>query len=286
MRRNGGASRRSAVFGAAALSAWPWQPATALDRDAVTRKLSRVPVFVVTNRQESPYLTEMDEQGRRSGNFFLNPETALAAYKDIKGFDPAASLSVVSLDGVYFDLARSPEEAALAPQPKAGASADLRLFTLRPLEGEGEAARKLGAAAGPPLAPYASPLFYDTSLALEVDGVRQRPYFFRLGDLRRTFEAGGPDREPELRVTSLDALVQKLLQGKREEAEDVLLVAAADAAAVVERMGVADADADATGEAAPAKGGAAVGEAPGAEDMAEDRLVRTAATTPFGQGGR
>lgn len=206
-------------------------------RDDVLRKLSRVPVFVVTNSKDAPYLTEVDEQSRRSGFFYLGPQEALAALNDIKAFDPKASLSVVSLESVYFDISKSAAEAASAPQPTAGTSTDLRLFRLRPLQDSAALADREKDAA---LKPDDVPLYYDVSLLLTVDGTAQRPYFFRLQDLKRTYEQQSGKKLanlPSLSVTTLDALVQSLQAGDKSAMQpSALLVAASEAAAVVERM--------------------------------------------------
>jgi hypothetical protein len=205
--------------------------------DDVLRKLSRVPVFVVTNSKDAPYLTEVDEQSRRSGFFYLGPQEALAALNDIKAFDPKASLSVVSLESVYFDISKSAVEAASAPQPTAGTSTDLRLFRLRPLQDSAALADREKDAT---LKPDDVPLYYDVSLLLTVDGTAQRPYFFRLQDLKRTYEQQSGKKLanlPSLSVTTLDALVQSLQAGDKSAMQpSALLVAASEAAAVVERM--------------------------------------------------
>jgi hypothetical protein len=164
-------------------------------------------VFVVTNSKDAPYLTEVDEQSRRSGFFYLGPQEALAALNDIKAFDPKASLSVVSLESVYFDISKSAVEAASAPQPTAGTSTDLRLFRLRPLQDSAALADREKDAT---LKPDDVPLYYDVSLLLTVDGTAQRPYFFRLQDLKRTYEQQSGKKLanlPSLSVTTLDALV-------------------------------------------------------------------------------
>ena len=97
-------------------------------RNKILRTLSRVPVFTVTNGSDAPYLTEVDEQGRRSGFFYLGPQAAARALEDIRAFDPRARLTVVTLDTIWFEVAKTAEEAAEAPQPRAGTSTDLRLF--------------------------------------------------------------------------------------------------------------------------------------------------------------
>ena len=58
---------------ATTLLTMPTAPAlgAGLSRDDISRKLSRVPVFTITNNADSPYLTEMDGNGKRSGFFFL-----------------------------------------------------------------------------------------------------------------------------------------------------------------------------------------------------------------------
>ncbi len=265
----GAPSRRSVLGAAAALSAASLPavvplPAAALPPFEVSRKLSRVPVFVVTNRQESPYLTERDEQGRRSGSFFIGPQEALRAYNDIKQYDPAASLSVLPLDSVYFDLSATQAEAALAPQPTAGTSTDMKLFVLRPLAEELQAARRF--APSTPLRDGAIPLFYDPQVQLEVDGRLQRPFFFRSDDLRKMRDAADVENAPALdvRVATLSDVVRQLQEGQRKDVDDILLVAASEAAAVVDRMGM--------------------GDSVGSAAEPDDPLLRTAATTPFAKG--
>lgn len=300
---------RRLALGLAALASTPPSayPAAAItfSQDTIRQKLSRVPVFVVTNSAEAPYLTEMDAQGRRSGFFYLGPQQAVAALNEIKPFDPTASLNIVSLDSIWFEASQTAEEVAQAPQPKAGTSTDLRLFRVRPLEDAAatEDRQRLAPAKGSqplgihtslsntctqfqnprslrtaPAAPehpsihsehwlrtarrtawcmrrliravsyvFAAaddiPLFYDTSFSVSLQGREQRPYFFRLVDLRRAYqeEKGSQLAEPpSIRVISLRALVRDLLSGKLPaDAPPPLFVAASDASAVVERMGSA-----------------------------------------------
>jgi len=280
-------SRRLAVGLAtiAATSSWPGLlplPATAtsgLSRDALLRKLSRVPVFVVTNQDDAPYLTEVDAQRRRSGFFFLGPQEAVTALNDIRAFDPSASLSVVSLDGIWFDISKSADEAATAPQPKAGTSTDLRLFRLRPLQDAGALAdRERATASGvittkeKKLGAEDIPLYYDPTFSLSVDGQEQRPYFFRLPDLKKSYQQQmGRDLSelPSLRVSTLSALINALQAGDASAVEPpVLLVAASEAGAVVERMsaGSTTATSDADGSAPSSKLPSAAPDASSAPD--------------------
>jgi len=158
-----GVGRRLLLSGAAAMIVLA--PPAAAAESSIGKKLSRVPVFVITNKDEAPYLTEVDENGRRSGFFYLSPQTAIKVLADVRTFDPRASLSVVSLDAIWFDIAKTAEEVAKAPQPKAGTSTDLRLFRLSPLEDEVAGAKdKFKSGAG--LQDGDTPLFYDESFLL------------------------------------------------------------------------------------------------------------------------
>lgn len=56
--------------------------------------------------QPCQYLTEIDDRGRRSGFFYLDPQEAATTYKDVKAVDPNAALSVVSMDSIWFRLPR------------------------------------------------------------------------------------------------------------------------------------------------------------------------------------
>jgi hypothetical protein len=267
MRVTDGALTRRLLLGAAtAFTALPMAPLPTialggLAEGELQKKLSRVPVFTVTNAQASPYLTEVDNAGKRSGFFFLSPQEAVTALNDIKGFDPRASLNVVPLDQIWFDIAKTAAEAAAAPQPKAGTSTDLRLFRLRPLESEGANTGKLkSASSNPKLAEGDIPLFYEPTLKLTVDGKQQTPYFFRLGDLGTAYdqqlEAGQPglSSPPAPRMLPLASAVRMLQSG--ELGEGTVLVAASDAAAVIQRM-QGGSDAFASGEGADGGGAAA-----------------------------
>ena len=244
-------ARRLLIGAAAALALPSSSSAAGLSRAAIAGKLSRVPIFTVTNREAAPYLTEMDNEGRRSGFFFISPQEAVKALTDIKAFDPRAALSVVPLDEVFFDISLTAADAALAPQPTAGTSTDLRLFLLQPLEGEIAAASRYTPTK---LAAGAVPLFYEPSLKLPVDGRPQSPYFFRFNDLVTSYESAseaqqaagesGLNDPPLPRVILLTDLVKGLENG--EVPSDTLLVAASEAAAVVARMN------GGSGEEAPA----------------------------------
>ena len=268
---DGALTRRLLLGAAAAFTALPVVPlptsaAAGLSPEVLQKKLSRVPVFTITNSQASPYLTEVDAAGKRSGFFFLSPQEAVTALNDIKAFDPRASLNVVPLDQIWFDISKPVAETAAAPQPTAGTSTDLRLFRLQPLENEVAATTKLkSAASNPKLAEGDVPLFYEPTLKLTVDGAEQTPYFFRLGDLGTAYdqqlEAGqaGLNSPPTPRMLPLASVVRKLQTG--ELGEGTLLVAASDAAAVIQRM-QGGSDAFASGEGADGGGAAAGGAAP------------------------
>ena len=122
---DGALTRRLLLGAAAAFTALPVVPlptsaAAGLSPEVLQKKLSRVPVFTITNSQASPYLTEVDAAGKRSGFFFLSPQEAVTALNDIKAFDPRASLNVVPLDQIWFDISKTVAETAAAPQPTAG----------------------------------------------------------------------------------------------------------------------------------------------------------------------
>jgi len=275
---------RRAALAATVLGTLGYAPsaraATGLSRDEISAKLSRVPVFVVTNSKNDPYLTEIDAAGRRSGFFYIGPREALATLQEVRTVDPAASLSVVSLDSIWFDIPHTTAEAvealATAPQPKAGTSTDVKLFSLVPLADEVERAAALQLAAQrPALAAGSLPLFYDPSLLLQVDGFQQRPYFFRAQDLNTTWAQANAGQEgaPTVRVTDVPELVLRLSRGDADGEPMPLLVAASEAAAVVDRM-----------QRAPEQGeGAGRAPARAARELSpEEKLERLAVAAPFG----
>ena len=140
----------------------------------------------------------------------------------------------------------------------------MKLFVLRPLAEELQAARRF--APSTPLRDGAIPLFYDPQVQLEVDGRLQRPFFFRSDDLRKMRDAADVENAPALdvRVATLSDVVRQLQEGQRKDVDDILLVAASEAAAVVDRMGM--------------------GDSVGSAAEPDDPLLRTAATTPFAKG--
>jgi len=265
---------RRLLLGACAALTLPSAPlpssaaAAGLSREALEKKLSRVPVFTITNSQAAPYLTEVDANGKRSGFFFISPQEAVAALNDIRAYDPRASLNVLPLDQIWFDISKSAAETAAAPQPKSGTSTDLRLFRLQPLDVEVTASTKLKSfGANPKLADGAVPIFYEPTLKLELEGKQQSPYFFRLGDLAAAYDqqkaAGQPGLAdpPAPRMLPLVTVANMLQTG--ELGDETLLVAASDAAAVVQRM---QGGAEAFASGAGADGGGAAQPAPEPED--------------------
>ena len=235
------------------------------------------------------------------------PHLPPPARSQVKAFDDKASLSVVPLDSIWFtdipkSAAEAKETAKAAEQPKAGTSADLRLFTIKPIESEVAAAAE--ARRGEAVAPGGVPLFYEESLLLEVEGSARRPYFFRAADLTGTWaqaefaRSADKGRPPALRVTSLQALLTLLQRegGAPPGEASALFVAASDAQSVVQRIGgmpesaAPMAGGGGGGSPGAAGGGAAAGGPGGSardRDAALERLVRTApwgtaASTPFG----
>ena len=155
-------------------------------------------------------------------------------------FDPRASLNVLPLDQVWYDVSKTIAEADKAPQPTAGTSTDMRLFRLKPFDDEIRAAQKLPSATSVLKDEGAIPLFYEPSLQIDVDGRAQQPYFFRFSDLAAAFEAQqdtgatGLNDPPQPAVASLANVIRGLETG--QTSADTLLVAASEAAGVVQRM--------------------------------------------------
>lgn len=186
-------------------------------QSAVDAILSRVPAFVVTNKNGEPYLTEVDSNGRRSGAVFLGPGSAQPVLAEVRRFDPSATLAVVPLSTVYLEVARTEADAerarATVPQPTASTTRDMRLFQLRPLADETQSANAVSMIPGASLTPGIT-LFYEPDLFLgtpeDAEG-RLRPYFFRLSDLNMVWRQGSGDGRnagqisPSLRVVSLEA---------------------------------------------------------------------------------
>ena len=256
-------------------------------------------------RARAPHARAPTADRRHTARAHLPPP----ARSQVKAFDDKASLSVVPLDSIWFtdipkSAAEAKETAKAAEQPKAGTSADLRLFTIKPIESEVAAAAE--ARRGEAVAPGGVPLFYEESLLLEVEGSARRPYFFRAADLTGTWaqaefaRSADKGRPPALRVTSLQALLTLLQRegGAPPGEASALFVAASDAQSVVERIGgMPESAAPITGggggggggSPGAAGGGAAAGGPGGSardRDAALERLVRTApwgtaASTPF-----
>jgi len=201
----------------------------------------------------------------------------------VRTFDPRASLSVVSLDAIWFDIAKTAEEVAKAPQPKAGTSTDLRLFRLSPLEDEVAGAKdKFKSGAG--LQDGDTPLFYDESFLLTLDGEPQKPFFFRLTDLLRAYDQEGRAEPPAVRVATLGSVVRSLEKGgsASKQGPPPLFVAASDAAAVVERMSGRGEPADGGGGDGSGTAQAASGDRGGSDNGDGTTFYLN---VPFGGGG-
>ena len=222
--------RRRTLFAGAAisgavLSSTAPRIASALSReDTVNAVLSRVPAYLVINKDGRPYLTEMDASGRRSGYVFLGPRDAAPVLREVQRFDPAATLAVMPLSTVYLDVARTTADAArlraIVPQPKGSTSSDMRLFQLQPLNDESESLNAVSMVPGATMAGVT--LFYEPNLFLGTPDdptSRARPYFFRLKDLNMVWRKGGGDERnagqvsPSLRMVSLEALLRQLEAG-------------------------------------------------------------------------
>jgi hypothetical protein len=207
-----------------ATAAAPSSADAAARADAVERLLSRVPVFVVTNAQGQPYLTEVDEDGRRFGSIFIGPGDATDVLLRVREFDRTATLAVVPLSTVYLDVAKTAREAAAAravvAQPKSSTSTDMRLFRLSPLSDREREETSVSMLPGGTLLPGVN-LFYEPSLYLGADeATRQQPFFFRLSDLNMVWRRGGGDARnsgqvsPTLRVVSLERLLSQAAAGE------------------------------------------------------------------------
>jgi len=221
------------------------------------------------------------------------------ALNDIRTFDPRASLSVVSLDSVWNDVSKTAVEVAKAPQPTAGTSTDMRLFRLRPLQDEAAVNDRTKLPSSSVLTrdgkfgPEDIPLFYDETYLLDIEGVQQRPYFFRLTDLKKSYQASLGKQlvdPPSMKASTLGGLIQSMKNGDaRAMQPSALLVAASEAAAIVERMNAGSTsslESDSAGSqgaaAAPTAGGRGMPTAAGARPMDGNTFFLN---VPYG-GGR
>jgi len=233
-------------------------------REELKALISRVPTFVVSNRESAPYLTQVDASGRRSGSFHLSPSEALKELQEVRAFDPAASLAVVPLDDIWFELPQTQEAAAASlaatPQPRSGTSSDLRLFSLAPLPDEDPS----------PLSRGSVPLFYASALLLEVEGAPCRPYYFRRADLQQTLASTeGASATTDVQAVALPVLMKLLSSGGLAGQPPPIFVAASEAVAVVDRL-----SASAATSPRPAD----------KPQVPEDVVERLAARIPFGGG--
>ena len=191
---------------------------------AVEELLGRIPCYFVTSSQGEPYLTEVDDNGRRYGYAFLGPRDAAKVLNDVRVFDQRAVLAVVPLAAVYLELSKTAADAdaarAAAPQPRTSTSTDMRLFQLMPLSDETHNFDAVSMVPGATLLPGVN-LYYEPDLYIGADaGSRMRPYAFRLQDLKTVWRQGGGDNRnegqqisPSLRVLSLQALIRMASDG-------------------------------------------------------------------------
>lgn len=226
-RQAAAAAVAAASTSAASAKGTPPLTARTLSREeAIDALLSRVPAYVVTNNAGEPYLTEVDPEGRRSGSIFMGPRDAAQVLQEVRKYDTTATLAVVPLSTVYPLVAKTAADAARsradAPQPEASTSTNMRLFLLRALLDEKESNEAaVSMLPGGSLLPGIN-LFFEPDLLIGSNtdpALRQRPYFFRLGDLNTVWRTGkGDDRNvgqisPSLRVVSLETLVSQVQSG-------------------------------------------------------------------------
>jgi hypothetical protein len=230
----------------------------------------------VTNSKGAPYLTERNSEGLRTGFFYLSPRDALADLENVRAFDPKASLSILPLGTIWTNIPKSAQEAkklaAQAEAPTAGTSTDMRLFSVRAISDEQEAAASIFGSRQP--APGTISVYWDPALLIQPEGAAeaQRPYFFRLKDLQATIRESGSDRRPELRVDDLMTVVSEAAREGREKPPPLFYVAS-DAAAVVERTGVGGGSAG-----SPSGGG---GKQPSSGEDKMQRLIDLCLKAPF-----
>lgn len=233
--------RRNVLLGVTALTTLPALPAVAAPTStlssnaandasaraaAVDNILSRIPVYLITSKTGEPYLTEVDEDGKRGGFVFVGPNDAVPMLEEVRKFDTSASLAVVPLSTVYLEVAKNSADAAAArrsvPQPRVSTSRDVRLFQLRPLSDEQGNLNAISMLPGATMQPGVV-LYYEPSLYLGADEAsRVRPYFFRLADLNRVWRTGGGDDRnygrvsPSLRIVTLESLLRQVASGSAD----------------------------------------------------------------------
>ena len=188
--------------------------ATAMPRAmAVEALLQSVPCYLVTNQAGEPYLTEVDESGRRCGSVYLGPKDAAAVLQDVRAYDRSATLAVVPLSNVYDQVAKTTKDAELAVRARLSRAAashptcDSSDCVVSLMKRRGRRCRCCRGRRSLRVS-----CFYEPTLFLGAsESERRRPYAFRLADLNTVWRAGnGDDRNlgrvsPSLRTQTLEA---------------------------------------------------------------------------------
>jgi len=144
-----------------------------LDETQINARLSRVPVFSVTDAEGKPYLTQFDEDsgGSRVGLFYLDPDEAESRADSIhaEGF-PDAKVLPVSLDQALSYIERPPVDPASREKDNFRLQAKRKELDI--------AAKMLGRRSFSGV-----PLFYLEGLVLGKEGARVYPVFFNYEEL-------------------------------------------------------------------------------------------------------
>lgn len=176
--------------------------------NVVSQKLSRVPVFTVTDSTGRPYLTESNDGRQRKGFFFVKASDAEEYLTKVREDSGDAKVLAISLD-----------EAIKFLNGKAGPSKTVpERFELFPDEHElslaqtltnGEFQRSFGE--------RAVPIFYLDGLALkgEDEAVPVYPLFFEKEDLDKTVQ-GLKEKDPDANLDKMDLQIIELLETVRQ----------------------------------------------------------------------
>jgi len=184
--------------------------ATKMRQSEIDERLRTVPVFVVTDTKNSPYVAETQE-GMKKGFFFLDPTDAEAyqtKIRELQGPDAAVKITPTTLDKAigYIKTKKSEDPFEVFPSaPEVTKARAIQNPDTCDICWGSEGVKEY------------VPVFWVKGLGLEVDKTVVTPLFFEKDMAVGYYSKLGKNEPPEIEVFDLSALIKKIRKGGSTE---------------------------------------------------------------------
>lgn len=195
---------------------------------ALSSKLSRVPVFTVTDTSGRPYLSETEDGRLRRGYFFVKPSDAQLFLEQIRSENTDAKVLTISLNEAYKFLGGKSTHAKSVPER----------FELFPDDHQLEVAQEVtGGAFQQIFGKYKVPIFYIDGLGIKEgnDDKMVYPLFFEKEKLDETvskLKSSDPNASIDLndvQVIDLEQTIKEIQAGGNPKFNNIIFVPLSDA---------------------------------------------------------